>query len=103
MENQPQFSEEQIRQIIREELSQLMKSDRYIFHKLVQVLDGRNIQVGLTTGTKIGTAIAQKLSVYGVTPVVQAGAISSPSADVGSLKTAVDAIRVALTNFGISA
>jgi len=103
MENQPQFSEEQIKQIIREELSQLMKSDRYIFHKLIQMLDGKNIQVGLTTGTKIGTAITQKLSVYGVTPVVQAGAISSPSADVASLKTAVDAIRTALINFGITA
>ena len=94
---------EEIRQIIREELESFMKIDKFVFEKPIQILDGRNIQVGQTTGTKIGTATTQKIALHGVTPVVQAGAIDSPSADVGSLKTAVDAIRTALTNKGITA
>src|SRR3990167_1951226 len=100
---------EQVKQIIREELAQFLMTDRFTFYKKIQILDGRNIQIGITTGTKIGTATTQKLSVYGVTPVVQAGAISSPTApsvgyvqaEAASAKTAIDAIRTALTNFGI--
>ena len=96
------MDELKIRQIVKEELSILVKSDRFVFEKLVQFLDGRNIQLGTGTGTKIGTAVGQKLSVYGETPVVQAGAITSPDTTGAQLKTAVDAIRVALTNFGIT-
>lgn len=62
------MSEEQVRQIIREELSNLIKSDRFIFDRLVQVMDGRNIQLGKTTGTKIGTETTQKLGFLGTTP-----------------------------------
>jgi len=57
--------------------------------------NGANTQVGL----------------YGVTPVTKAAAVTTPNAqtaayvqaDVTSLKTAIDAIRVALTNIGITA
>lgn len=97
------MDENKIRQIIKEELGNLIKSDRFTFEKLIQILDGRNIQVGQTTGTKIGLDATSKLSVYGETPVIQASAISSPTAEVNSLKTTVDLIRTALTNFGITA
>jgi len=101
----------QIRGIIKQEFEEFLATDRYIFHKNVQFLDGRNIQVGRTTGTRIGTGTDQKLSVYGVTPVVQAGAISAPSspsgsyvqAEIQSLETAINAIRTAIKNFGITA
>jgi len=33
--------------------------------------DGENIIVGTTTGTKIGTATSQKLSLWNATPIVQ--------------------------------
>lgn len=46
-------------------------------------------------GTKVG--------LLGAAPVVQAAAITSPAAEVAPLKTAVDAIRVALKNVGITA
>lgn len=42
------------------------------------------------------------VAVNGNTPVAKAAAISSPAADAAELKTAVDAIRVALANFGIT-
>ena len=67
----PPLTELRIREIIRNELGSLLKSDRYTFEKLIQIMDGRNIQVGLTTGTKIGTATGQKLGFFNATPVVQ--------------------------------
>lgn len=39
----------------------------------------------------------------GNAPTAKAAAIASPTADVAALKTAVDAVRVALTNIGITA
>lgn len=62
------MSEDQIRQIIREELSIMIKSDRFMFEKLIQIADGRNIQLGRTTGTMIGSVNDQKLGFLGTTP-----------------------------------
>ncbi len=36
--------------------------------------DGKNIILGTTTGSKIGTATTQKLGFYNATPIVQVGA-----------------------------
>lgn len=61
----------------------LLKSDRYIFDKNLQLENGRNIQLGVGTGTKIGTygaagfSIAtadippnpQKIGFFGATPI----------------------------------
>lgn len=74
------MNEEMIREIIRDELSTLIKSDRFTFSKLIQLLDGRNIQAGLTTGTKIGTAAAQKIALHGATPTIQSSKINDPTA-----------------------
>ena len=100
------MNEEQIRRVIREELSVLIKSDRFTFEKLVQFLDGRNVQLGLTTGTKIGTSTNQKLGFFNKTPIVQVSAISAPTG--GSTidteaRTAINSIRTALTNLGLTA
>ena len=65
------MNEEQVRTIIRDELEQVLKSDRFSIYKLVQLLDGRNIQLGVATGSKIGTATTQKMGFFNKTPVVQ--------------------------------
>ena len=65
------MNEEQVRKIVREEIATFMKSDKYVFNKLIQIMDCRNIQLGRTTGTKIGTANDQKLGFLGATPVLQ--------------------------------
>lgn len=70
----PPLTEQKIRELIREELGSLIKSDRFTFEKLIQIIDGRNIQVGLTTGTKIGTAggtNGQKIGFFNQSPAVQ--------------------------------
>lgn len=103
--------EDKIRQIVKEEISNLFKLDRYSFGKLVQFNDGINIQVGSTTGTKIGTSATQKLGFFAKAPIVQPGAISAPtgggSGDTDAIdthaRTAINSIRTALTNLGLTA
>jgi len=97
---------EEVKKIIREELSNLLASDRYTFQKLIQIFDGRNIQVGLTTGTKIGTATDQKISFHNATPVIQANHIADPTGGAttdAEARTAINAILVVLENKGFTA
>lgn len=85
-------------------INAFIRSDRYIFQKHLQMFDANNISVGGNKGTKIGTATTQKLAFYGVTPVVQAGAISAPSGGAtvdAEARTAINSIRTALKNFGV--
>lgn len=65
---------ELIRQVVREELEVLNVAEKLIFQKNIQILDARNIQLGRTTGTQIGTATDQKCGFFGVDPVVQQSA-----------------------------
>ena len=43
---------------------------------LVSLPDASNVQLGTGTGTKIGTAITQKIGFYNATPVVQPTAVA---------------------------
>ena len=54
-------------------------SDRYMFQRDIQMVDGRNIQLARGTGTQIGTATDQKLAFFGGTPVIRQSSISDPS------------------------
>ena len=97
---------QEVREIIAEVLRDFILTDRYAFQKLIQIFDGRNIQLGLGTGTKIGTAITQKIGLYGITPVIQASAITAPTGGAtidAEARTAINSIRTALTNIGITA
>lgn len=105
------MDEQQVRQIIREELSFFLKNEKFVISRPMQFIDGRNIQTGRTTGTSIGTDTDQKLSVYGETPVVQASAITAPTDAGGTYnqtvaQSNVDAVKALITaikNFGITA
>jgi hypothetical protein len=74
-----QEDKQQVKQIIQDELSNFIVSDRYVFQKHIQLFDGKNIQIAKGTGTQIGTEITQKLSFYGVTPVDQPITVANPS------------------------
>ena len=82
--------ENRIREIIREESASLFSPTRYIFSKLVQFLDGRNIQVGKSTGTKIGTETTQKIGFYGKAPIAQNATITAPAGGGSGSTDAVD-------------
>ena len=99
------MTKEEIQTLIRDELARYF-AVKTVYSAHLQLLDGRNIQVGKTTGTSLGTETSQKIAVYGVTPVVQASAISAPSGggtQDAEARTAINSIRTALQNFGITA
>lgn len=91
------MDEQRIREIIREELSGLLRSDRYTFEKDIQLLDGRNVQMASSTGTKIGTATGQKMGFYNVTPIAQRSG-SAQAAVVGTADGTYSANEVTLIN-----
>lgn len=74
------LTEDRVRAIIATEFADIIKSDRFVFEKLLQIGDGRNFQLGRTNGTKIGTAVDQKVGFYGVAPVAQQTGVASTTA-----------------------
>lgn len=70
---------QQIRDIIAKELESLLSLDRYTFQKHLQIFDARNIQLGRTNGTKIGTDTDQLIGFFGTTPVDQPATVSDPN------------------------
>ena len=100
-----------VRQIIREELASLLGIDKYIFQKNIQIFDARNIQLGRTTGTKIGTATDQLLAFYGITPVNQPATVTDAATQGGTydqtnvqtIATAVNALIDRLQELGLVA
>jgi hypothetical protein len=82
------------------------RSDRFTFSKLLNFLDGRNIQIGRTTGTKIGTAADQKIGFFGHAPVVQQSNIPVPSGGAtidSEARTGIANLISTLRNIGINA
>jgi hypothetical protein len=65
------MDENKIREIIEDVLSRKFGSQSFILPTHMQFMDGRNIRTGRATGTKIGTAIDQKIGFFGKAPVVQ--------------------------------
>ena len=77
--------------------------DKTIFERPIQILDGKNIQVGRTNGTSIGTATDQKVGFYGKT-TTQYPAIGTPSGGStvdSQSRTAIASIITALHDAGI--
>lgn len=103
--------EERIQQL-EEELTQL-KAEFYKERSTVEFIFRRNLalidvdlKLSSATGTKIGTSATQKLGFFNKTPVIQPSAIASPSGGAtidSQARTAIDLIRTALTNLGLTA
>jgi hypothetical protein len=64
--------------------------------------DARDIAVGTTTGTKIGTATTQKLGFYNKTPVVQPVAVANAT-DAASVITQLNALLARMRDLGLIA
>lgn len=63
--------------------------------------DGDDLAFGTTVGTKIGTATAQKLAFYGLTPVIQQAASAQAAVTTATI-TAVATTGSVTTGFGYS-
>jgi hypothetical protein len=64
---------------------------------------GEVIGSGVPDGTTVGLSPTEKISFYGVTPVVQAAKIATVGTDIATLIVAMTAVRTALENIGITA
>lgn len=73
------MDEERFREIVREEITKIFHSDKFHFSRNLQIANGRNIEVGRSVGTMIGTSADQKIGFFGATPAVQPPAITIPS------------------------
>lgn len=62
--------------------------------------DGDNIILGTTTGSKIGTAVGQKLGFYNATPVVQAAAYTQTNSTAA--RTVANATSSAVTKTSVA-
>lgn len=95
-------------------LFSLVRSDRLDLSKIIQMQDGRNIQVGKGTGTKIATAIDQKLGFFNATPVIRQSALTAANAStvdstygddevnvINNIRTRVNEIATRLTSYGL--
>jgi len=94
---------QEIKQIIANELSQIIKIDRFVISKNVQVLNARNVQVGKSTGLKLGTETTQKLGFWNKTPVIQPTVIADPTGGAttdAEARTAIDDIIDLLQSVG---
>jgi len=99
---------EEIIKIIDEKFDSLIKSDRYVFEKHLQYLDGRDVQLGRTTGTKFGTEgyvsgsdEGQKISFYNATPIIQPATVADASGCVGDADDKVNAVIDLLQSLGL--
>jgi len=100
------MDEQQIRAIIRDE----MAKGKFLISRPAQILDGNDIVIGQTLGTRLGTAASQKLAFYGKTPIIQQSGVSTPTApsvgyvqaEAASAKTAIDALIAIVKNIGIT-
>jgi len=64
------------------------------------IADGVNITVQTTTGTKFGASDTAKISVYNATPIIRQNHIVDAT-DAASAITQINAVLIALENFGI--
>jgi len=70
----------------------------------MQMAEAKNIVLGTTTGTKIGTATTQKLGFFNATPIVQPAANADTSgATLAQLETEVNEVKQTLRDLGLMA
>lgn len=99
------MDEEKVRKIIREELKDLLGFYKYTFQHDLDIFDRKNIKLGSTVGTKIGTEATQKLAFYGETPIIQQSTFTVATGGVvqdAGARTNLASIKTILTNIGIT-
>lgn len=101
-----QLDEQSLRRIIREELDARLGTEKNIFERHIQILDGRNILTGKTTGTIIASTSTEKLGVFGKTPVIRQAPVTDPTAQGVSIdqdaeaRTAISSLITRLIAYG---
>src|SRR3990167_9495984 len=58
-------------ELLEKVLGTVLVSDKVLFKRHIELLNGRDIKLGTGTGTKIGTAIGQKIGFHNSSPTTQ--------------------------------
>lgn len=87
-----QEQEARIKDLSKQLLAEYLKSDRFLLQTTLQMLDGRNIQLGRGTGTKIGLSALEKIGFYGTAPVAQQTGVAVSAAGVHAALVALGLI-----------
>lgn len=113
------MNEERVRQLIKEELEAFIKSDKYVFHKPLQLLDRVHIHTGKTNGSTLGADTTQLAGFHGTASSQRANgnqtAVSLTTSLAGAstinltdtqnnflaIETLINEIRTTLVNKGI--
>lgn len=98
------MDKEEIRQIIREELIEIMQVnlvDRFLLQKDLEMHDGTNLRIGSRVGTTIGTRTTDKVGFHGAKTAQ--GATVSDASDLSTAITAINAIIDRLQDKGLIA
>lgn len=74
-----------------------------VYVNALTILDGSNVALGTTTGTKIGTAVSQKLGFYNATPVVQPASADQAALALDADVTGSDTVDLAAVNANFAA
>lgn len=97
--------EERIAQL-EERLDKMEKVQKFTIYKTLQMLDGRDIQAGKTTGTTIGTETTQKVGFH-TAKTVQQSALSDLNTvggdDDSTARNRCNAITAVLKAYGLIA
>lgn len=76
-------------------------SGTIVFKSALSINDGNNLVFGGTTGTQIGTNATQKLSFYGLPPVVQPTGTPADATDLATALTLVNNLKAKLKTLGL--
>lgn len=79
----------------------LIRSDRLFVEKHLQLLDARNIQLGKSVGTKIGTESTQKLGFYGATPVARQASVTDADGTLSGATSTINTVIDRLQAYGL--
>src|SRR3990167_4985961 len=88
----------EVREIIREEVPRLLAKSQTTIEGNLQLLDSRNIIVGETTGSKIGTSTSQKIAFHGSSPVIQSASANQAVLSLDVDVTGADTVDKAAIN-----
>lgn len=91
---------------ILESMNMKTFTDRIVFQKKLQMFDAQDMIFGSNKGTRIGTAITQKIGFFNATPVVQQAAPVAPSGGATidtQARTAINTLITDLHNLGLTA
>ena len=95
------MNEEQVRAIIHQELAGLLKSNRYVFERDIEIADGRNIRFSGNNGGRVGQSASSKIGFYGKTPAIQPPATAHADGTLAGATAQLNLLIDRLQNVGL--